>query len=84
MRKINRMVYVMEYIEVTGKDVNEAVINAAQKLETPSDELEYEVMCMTYERKSLNLIQDLYLMIFHIMSKRHLLNWEFARILSPI
>lgn len=44
MRKINRMVYVMEYIEVTGKDVNEAVINAAQKLETPSDELEYEVI----------------------------------------
>lgn len=34
----------MEYIEVTGKDVNEAVINAAQKLETPSDELEYEVI----------------------------------------
>jgi spoIIIJ-associated protein len=34
----------MDFIEVTGKDVNDAIINAAQKLETPSNELEYEVL----------------------------------------
>lgn len=34
----------MDYIEVTGKDVNEAIMNAAQKLETPSDKLGYEIV----------------------------------------
>ena len=34
----------MEKIEVTGKTVEEALINAALQLETSSDNLEYEVI----------------------------------------
>ncbi|MDO5151234.1 MAG: RNA-binding cell elongation regulator Jag/EloR [Oscillospiraceae bacterium] len=33
-----------EYIEVTGKDLDEAVMNAAMKLETPSYNVKYEVI----------------------------------------
>ena len=34
----------MEYIEVTGKSVDEAITNACLKLETSSDKIEYEVI----------------------------------------
>lgn len=34
----------MEYIEVTGKSVDEAITNACLKLETSSDNIEYEVI----------------------------------------
>ena len=34
----------MEYIEVTGKSVDEAITNACLKLEISSDKIEYEVI----------------------------------------
>ena len=34
----------MEYIEITGKSVDEAITNACLKLETSSDKIEYEVI----------------------------------------
>ena len=34
----------MEYIEVTGKSVEEAITNACTKLGIPSDKLDYEVI----------------------------------------
>ena len=34
----------MEYIEVTGKTVDEAITNALLQLETTSDKVEYEVI----------------------------------------
>ena len=34
----------MDYIEVSGKNVDEALTNALIKLETTSDKVEYEVI----------------------------------------
>ena len=34
----------MEYIEVSAKTVNDAIIEACQKLSVTSDKLEYEVI----------------------------------------
>ena len=34
----------MDYIEVTGKTVDDAITNALIQLETTSDQIEYEVM----------------------------------------
>lgn len=34
----------MEYIEITGKTVDEAITNATIKLSVTSDKLEYEVV----------------------------------------
>lgn len=34
----------MDYIEVSAKTVNDAIIEACQKLEVSSDRLEYEVL----------------------------------------
>ena len=38
----------MEYIEVSGKTVDEALTNALVKLETTSDKVEYEVLCLNF------------------------------------
>ena len=34
----------MEYIEVTGRTIDDALTNACLKLETTSDNIEYEVI----------------------------------------
>ena len=43
----------MEYIEVTGKSVDEAITNACLKLETSSDNIEYEVIAVSYTHLTL-------------------------------
>ena len=40
----------MEYIEVTGKSVEEAITNACTKLGIPSDKLDYEAVSYTHLR----------------------------------
>ena len=45
----------MDYIEVSGKNVDEALTNALIKLETTSDKVEYEVI----ERKKTSRLRQM-------------------------
>ena len=46
----------MEYIEVTGKTVDDAITEACQKLLVTSDNLDYEVIEKSYSKDDLMLM----------------------------
>lgn len=48
----------MEYIEVTGRTIDDALTNACLKLETTSDNIEYEVIEKEATVYSVFLIQS--------------------------
>lgn len=48
----------MEYIEVTGRTIDDALTNACLKLETTSDNIEYEVIEKGSNGYSVFLIQS--------------------------